>query len=363
MATIEQRGPFQFRVKIRRAGRTSTRTFEGLAEAQKWARIEEGRISGDEYIDRRVSRTTSLAEAIELYEREGMDGSRPHAKNIRSKLKYWREMEYARWSIVKLRPSDLLVWRRAVLDEDAAEDGELRGPNAECSAQTVVHRLNTLSQVYKHWRLHRDPLVENPVIEGVRPPLQNARDRRLLAGEDGKLLKAVAGSSRPWLKAAVIISLESAMRQAELAGLVWGRVHLDGRHPHAFLPHTKNGRARKVPLSRRAVEAFNSLKPRDVEAGDPVFPVETPRAFGHAWRNVVTDENFPDLRWHDLRHEATSRLFENTDLRDVEIMAITGHLRPEMLKRYAHLRTHRLAPKLNAPRKPTRRAASRRSRP
>jgi len=55
-----------------------------------------------------------------------------------------------------------------------------------------------------------------------------------------------------------------------------------------------------------------------------VFPVETPRAFGHAWRDVVKDENFPDLRGHDLRHEAISRLFERTDLRDNEIMAIFG---------------------------------------
>jgi integrase len=52
------------------------------------------------------------------------------------------------------------------------------------------------------------------------------------------------------------------------------------------------------------------------------------------------------LRRHDLRHEAVSRLFENTDLRDNEIMAISGHLSTEMLKRYSHLRWHRLASRL-----------------
>ena len=83
-----------------------------------------------------------------------------------------------------------------------------------------------------------------------------------------------------------------------------------------------------------------------IDEGTNVFPVQTPRAFGHAWRDVVKDDQFPNLRWHDLRHEAISRLFERTDLRDNEIMAISGHLRAEMLTRYTHLRTDRLAARL-----------------
>lgn len=354
MATIEKRGPFQFRAKIRRRGRSVSRTFETKSEAEQWARVEEGRIAGDEYVDRGLSKRTSLAAAMELYEADGLNGSAPNAKNVRAKLRYWRDSEFALWSIMSLRPSDLIGWRRRVLDEDGADDGEACGSGAECSAQTVVHRLNTLSQVYKHWRVHRDPSVINPVIEGVRPSVSNNRDRRLFKGEEQRLLAAVSKSSRPWLKAAVIISLESAMRQAELAGLEWGRVHLAGEFPYVFLPGalTKNKRARRVPLSSRAVEAFRTLKPKKVGDRDAVFPVETPRAFGHAWRDAVRDDKFPDLRWHDLRHEATSRFFENTDLRDSEIMTITGHLRPEMLKRYAHLRSDRFAPRLNPKTKP-----------
>jgi hypothetical protein len=77
-----------------------------------------------------------------------------------------------------------------------------------------------------------------------------------------------------------------------------------------------------------------------------VLTIATPRAVGHAFRASVKDQDFPDLRWHALRYEAISRLFENTDLRDHEIMAITGHLSPEMLKRYSHLGSHRLALRL-----------------
>ena len=52
------------------------------------------------------------------------------------------------------------------------------------------------------------------------------------------------------------------------------------------------------------------------------------------------------LCFHDLRHEATSRLFEQTDLDIMEIKAITGHKTLQMLARYSHLRTERLVARL-----------------
>jgi integrase len=53
-----------------------------------------------------------------------------------------------------------------------------------------------------------------------------------------------------------------------------------------------------------------------------------------------------NITFHDLRHEATSRFFEQTDLDVMEIKTITGHKSLQMLARYSHLRTHRLADRL-----------------
>lgn len=164
-----------------------------------------------------------------------------------------------------------------------------------------------------------------------------------MEGEEWRLLNACRKSSRWWLRPAVVIAIETCMRQSELAGLTWDRVKLDVQHPYADLLKTKNDRARRVPLSRRAVAAFRML--RQQKAGK-VLPVETGRGIAHAFSDAAKEEDFPDLRWHDLRHEGTSRLFEHTDLRDNEIMAITGHLRPEMLTRYTHLRADRLGARL-----------------
>ncbi|MBO2843774.1 site-specific integrase [Stenotrophomonas maltophilia] len=53
-----------------------------------------------------------------------------------------------------------------------------------------------------------------------------------------------------------------------------------------------------------------------------------------------------DLGFHDLRHEATSRLYERTSLTDIQIAKITGHRDPRQLKRYANLRASDLADQL-----------------
>ena len=356
MATIERRGPHQFRVRIRRNGVAQTRTFESRRAAEDWARTLEGKVSGDEFVDQSLAKETTLTEALNWYERVIVPKTPRSAKTKLQLVGYWRKSRFATWSLMSLRPWDLLEWRRKVLDEDNADDGGQVGPDAEFGAQSCIHRLNLISHLYGQWSLlHQTPLT-NPVIRGVRPLASGGRERRLDLQEDdeGKTeadrLYAVCDASKSqWLGAAARIAIETGLRQAELAGLTFDRLHLDGPYPHVDLLRTKNDRPRRVPLSTRAVKAFRSLLPKDkkVPTGKvKVLPIETPRAIGHAFRTAVKEKEFPDLRWHDLRHEAISRLFENTDLRDNEIMAISGHLTTEMLKRYSHLRSHRLAARL-----------------
>ena len=63
------------------------------------------------------------------------------------------------------------------------------------------------------------------------------------------------------------------------------------------------------------------------------------------WRKACRLAEIEDLHFHDLRHEATSRLFE-LGLEGMEVMAITGHSTTDMLKRYTHFRAANLAAKL-----------------
>ncbi len=332
-------GTHQFRVQIRRNGVYQDKTFETFREANDRRRVMEGKITGDEFVDLNLARSTTLAKACAWMLDGNHVGNHPDAKNVTAKLRYWRGSKFADWSLVALHDWDLIRWRREVLDEENAED-EVCGPDAECGAQTAIHRLNALAKLFQTWaRAHKVPL-DNPVKPGVRPGKPEGRNRRLAENEERLLINAARKSSRPWLRSALVISIETCMRQSELAGLTWDRVELNGPYPHCDLLKTKNDRARRVPLSRRAAAAFRIFKK---EAGR-VLPVETSRGIIHAFRDAATA--FPDLRWHDLRHEGISRLFEFTDLRENEIMSITGHLTPAMLARYTHLRADRLASRL-----------------
>nr|WP_272913113.1 site-specific integrase [Solidesulfovibrio fructosivorans] len=106
---------------------------------------------------------------------------------------------------------------------------------------------------------------------------------------------------------------------------------------------TKNSEARKVPLAEGALTVLREL-PRSLDQG-PVFGL-LPDQITASMKYACKKAKLENLRFHDLRHEATSRLFELTDLGVMEIKAITGHKTLQMLARYTHLRTARLADRL-----------------
>ena len=154
-------------------------------------------------------------------------------------------------------------------------------------------------------------------------------------GEEEKLLK----SALPKLRPLIVLALETAMRLGELIDLRWENINLARRTAH--LPETKNNTARTVPLSSIAVAEFRSL-PRHLDG--QIFAYSA-NAASIAFSDLVKKQEIENLRFHDLRHEATSRLFEK-GLNPMEVASVTGHKTLQMLKRYTHLRAEDLAKKL-----------------
>ena len=126
----------------------------------------------------------------------------------------------------------------------------------------------------------------------------------------------------------VLFAIETGMRRGEILSLTWQHVHLGKRYVH--LPDTKNGDSRDVPLSPRALELVRGL-PRNIRGDPVVFPLHY-EALKSAWRRACDRAVIIDLRFHDLRHEATSRFFEK-GLNVMEVAAITGHEDLRMLQR------------------------------
>ncbi len=63
------------------------------------------------------------------------------------------------------------------------------------------------------------------------------------------------------------------------------------------------------------------------------------------WRALCRRANVESLRWHDLRREAISRLFEH-GLSISEVQSISGHLTLQMLSTYTAHEAEKLAVKL-----------------
>lgn len=151
-------------------------------------------------------------------------------------------------------------------------------------------------------------------------------------GDRGHLRKA---RDRPGCRIWAILSfaINTALRRGEIATLRWEHVHLEGRG-YLRLPGaiTKNGRSRVVPLNPRARRIL-ATQPR---TSDLVFDT-TVESIESAFEHALARIGAKDLRFHDARHEATSRLFERTTLRPPEIGQITGHRDPRSLARYYNI--------------------------
>jgi integrase len=154
----------------------------------------------------------------------------------------------------------------------------------------------------------------------------------------------------------VRFALETAMRRGELAAMRWDKVNLAKRTVVVMTKDAKVVRSRTVPLSTTAVKILESL-PRQIDGRvwtlSPAFVTAGFRRIVAAARaDYVTEceqagskpdpAYLVDLRFHDLRHEATSRFFER-GLNPMQVAAITGHKTLQMLKRYTHLKAEDLA--------------------
>jgi len=326
MATIEKRGQF-WRVKIRRAGlMAQTKTFDNRTHAQQWARSVESDLDKGIVVDRRTAQRLSLAEVLERYRREVTPTKRGSLdENLR--LKAMAQRPFARIRMSALTSSHLAAYR----------DQRLK----VVSGATVNREFGVLSHAIDTARREWDVYMPtNPCTLVRRPPQGRPRDRRLQGDEEQRLLAACRGARNKWLAHCVALAIETGMRRGELLGLLWDNVDLERRT--AFLPVTKNGESRGVPLSSRAVAVLRGLP---AASNGRVFGELTPLALRLSFNRATRRAGITGLRLHDLRHEATSRFFEK-GLNVMEVASVTGHKTLQMLKRYTHLSVTDLATRL-----------------
>lgn len=353
MAFFEQRKN-GWRVQVRKRGVPSiSRTFDLLADAQAWGREVEREVQrGNIAVLRNDAGRTMFREAAERF----VAGPVQSMKSKRDVTRYIEiaQRRFGSIFLSSIRSVDVAAWRDELLASGL-------------SSQTVIHHLNALSGCFGY--IEKELSIALPAgnpVRGIRKPAPpKARERRLMPGELEALLKAAtAPNAATGLPQIITLAVETSARLGELLSLHWKDVDLveriatlhgsDGRE-------TKNGEAfRVIGLSSKAIDALLSL-PRNIDG--KVFAWKTVSGFESIWqrclararRMALADETttgkkqpsafLADLRFHDLRHEATSRLFEK-GLGIMEVASMTGHKSLTMLKRYTHVEARKIAAKL-----------------
>ena len=384
MANFTQRTNGKWQAKIRRTGwPDQSKSFQTREDAKKWATAVEREMDIGAFINRNDAERTTFEAAANRYIKEVVPTKRSGDRNV-YKINALIEV-FGRYSLASINAAMLSDYR----------DERLK----VVAPQTVVHEINMLSRIFKacsmDWGIALPQGLPTALVR--KPAVNNARDRRLDPFEWEKLKESLKECTSPLPLAVVEFAIETAARQSEILSLVWQEVDLKkqtARLRGLDGQKTKNNDPyRDIPLTKRAVEILSAL-PRQIKG--KVFPASQ-NSIKKSWQRSVdrarqryvhetlqeallaagmdekdvlaeiraliykkktplpltlqtiaqiesTDKTLVDLHFHDLRHEAISRLAEKLQLH--ELMKVTGHKSSAMLARYYHPKASELALKI-----------------
>jgi integrase len=328
MATFRNRNG-KWQARIQRQGQVPvSKSFTTRQDAERWARQIEAQMDQGRFVSLRLDERTTLGELVTRY----MTEVTPLMKSAEAdliRLAALKRNPFCKLSLVALTPARIAEFR----------DQRLK----LVSGGTVIRELAYISSVINHARREWGINIDNPVLLVRKPPSPQGRSRTVSEAEMLRILDALTPRPtrrvNPWMKPLVELAVETAMRRSELLGLSWE--HIDFSNRVAHLPVTKNGEGRYVPLSSRAVAILEGLR-RSLSGY--VFPIK-PQTVAAAFMKASDRAGLGDVRFHDLRHTATTAL-ANKLPNLIELSSVTGHKSLSMLKKYYHPKASELARKL-----------------
>ena len=325
MATIRKHRE-RWQVQVRRQGHPSiSRSFSARADAVTWARQTESDLDRKALTaDPRALDRLPLGNILQRY-KESVTPRKRGCLQERYRIDQLAASPMAKVSLGRLTPGLIAKYR----------DNRLESVKPATVRRELAILRHVLETARKEWDV---PLFQNPVSVVSLPSLPTARARRLSEGELQRLLDGCSKRKTPLLDPIIRFAIETGLRRGELVAARWEHASIDQRL--LFVPQTKNGHPRTIPLTSAALQILEGL-PRGDER---VFPV-TGNAVRLAWERLKQRVGIDDLHFHDLRHEAISRFFE-MGLSVPEVALISGHRDYRMLFRYTHLRAEDVGKKL-----------------
>lgn len=324
MASILPLGA-KWRALVRRKGHKSIcKTFPTKAAAEVWARKIEGQLDQGKPIEQD---DITIGKLVEIY-RSMRDASRPILDTSNEHYMLRRlAKDLGEIGALKLAIDDLLGWAQMRADEGA-------GP------YTINMELGKLGTVYRH-ACAAKRLTPPDVIGQARPLLTHMgliggggkRERR---PNDDELLRVIqhldTHKGKKYAEAVAFAAI-NAMRRGEVTSILWKDIDEAKRLVGCWRKHPKKGKVWEwVPLLGKAWEIVQR-QPRE---DDRIFPIHE-QTLSKYFKWACDELGIPDLHFHDLRHDGTSRLFEEGYTIE-QVALVTGHKDWKNLKRYTNLK-------------------------
>jgi integrase len=332
MATYQKRGD-RWRAIIRKKGhRPVSKSFRTKTAAKRWAKDSEDKIESLQFDDPRDIENITVADLIDRYIKEFEP--KPSKKGSLNIVK----AGLGKFHLIELQASDIVAHCRR------------RRREADVSPATQSQDVGYLGEVLRlartYWNLpyRADPVADARVILKIayngQPPLIGRpiqRDRRPTKSELNALRRHWKSNGRQLIPMGDIMdfAVATAWRLGEICRIEWA--DLNRRDKTIVIrdrkdPRNKYGNDQIVPLLADAWKILNR-QPKDSEY---VFPYNE-RSVSASFTRTCQKLGIKGLRFHDLRHEGASRLFES-GYQIPEVSLCTGHKDWAMLKRYTQLK-------------------------
>ena len=336
MATITKRvtqGGVKFTAQIRRKGVSESKTFSSMTRARLWAAQRESELT--DIAEGQIPRHT-LGEAFERYSKEVSPqkrGGRWEKIRLDALPNTGQQLLKTNLPLQSVLPALLAQWRDARM--------------LEVTPGTVLRELGLLSAVFQRCVREWGWMRENPVKAIAKPPAPPHRDKLLTRAEIRKVLRQLTSNkdtTSARIGIAFLFALRTGMRAGEICGLRWHDID----DKTAFLPNTKNGTARHVPLSRKANLVLRRLYPAGknrIEIDDKSVFGLTPGTLDALFRRARTRAGLSGFTFHDSRHHFCT--YAARKLTPFELARVMGHKDLKMTMRYYNESASNIAAKLD----------------
>ena len=325
--------------RIRETANTSSKEVAGRIERERRRSLELGS-AGLRVMERPLIFSSAAKDYLVEREPHWAPNSIERQRNSCAHLSKF----FSKMLLSDIRGEDISRYQRLRLKENA-------------SGRTINMEVGLLRQILRKYRLWAN----------IQPDVRMLKERSdigraLSEDEQLRILTACKESRSRSLSVAVLLSIHTGLRNAELRHLRWRQVDLIEKSLTVGKSKTAAGEGRGVPLSNTAFECLKQWRSQfpNAQPSHFVFPSEkyglkgeqgyldgTPApydikptvAIGSwkvAWTRARTDAGV-ECRWHDLRHTFISRMAES-QASDATIMALAGHLSRKTMERYSHTR-------------------------